>query len=735
MLGVISGAQSGRAGRMTGSLELESGGARRRQTQQPQRHHRVTILDDGNNNSNESKHSSHGEANRDSNNKSKKKHWFRQSTQARHIQVKQKAERHRRERLTQEITQQHVAEMMQKSKRFGIGSRTASDLAARVLANRSGGDGHRKRARVGVVGSSDNNNTAFAFGDGEDDGEDIGGVQQMGHRLLSHAARDATVMNIQNIDRSFLRMHKRTVAEYDAVVARKNVILATIGAVSIALSVAVLQLGWDGLTYDPPPLADTLKAVNSALTVLLLWRLYDYYQFQMHLDRIQFGVDHQMSLRHSPYLTTFLLEVFICILHPPPYLDFKINGSPFISNKFGIFLFLRVYLIGRVIRDRNDMFHWRKQILASGKLHSGLPEFDSLLAFKSYFYHKPWTFVSVCVFVNVVCFAYCIYVVEREVQPETFKLGNTIYFTCVSMTTLGYGDMVPKTDWGRFVTLIAVLVGMALAALIVAALIRWLRLSLNEHIAADLVANTKLELQEKRIAASMIQTTYRMYRERKRAREHPPCCTSCGYGKPRLDKFKMRMLQNRKTFRETRHNRMVAPIDENDFLVESIFAVSKRMNNIERLLSLLLLDQQQQQQQQQHDQDDYDDLRDDDDDLVAQELMEMGASQFDAERPSHSSSHQHQSQLPGAVHQEGHRSATATTASAGGVSAAGASAVFNRRMSIRQQQKQQKQRKSSQQQQQQQQLQQQQQTSGGGLGASHPESAQWRGIDQVLKDY
>lgn len=53
-----------------------------------------------------------------------------------------------------------------------------------------------------------------------------------------------------------------------------------------------------------------------------------------------------------------------------------------------------------------------------------------------------------------------------NVEPDTFEtFFDAIYWACVSLTTVGYGDIYPVSEIGRIVTMISSLVGVALIAL------------------------------------------------------------------------------------------------------------------------------------------------------------------------------------------------------------------------------------------------------------------------------
>ena len=62
----------------------------------------------------------------------------------------------------------------------------------------------------------------------------------------------------------------------------------------------------------------------------------------------------------------------------------------------------------------------------------------------------------------ILCFSVVyVYVVRRDegAFSEVLKLSNAIYFSIVTMTTTGYGDISPKSGWARFLVSVQILFG------------------------------------------------------------------------------------------------------------------------------------------------------------------------------------------------------------------------------------------------------------------------------------
>lgn len=55
---------------------------------------------------------------------------------------------------------------------------------------------------------------------------------------------------------------------------------------------------------------------------------------------------------------------------------------------------------------------------------------------------------------------------------EKFNWIDSLYFSVVTLTTIGYGDLVPKTDAGKLFTVFYVVIGIGIFAAVVNFLVR-----------------------------------------------------------------------------------------------------------------------------------------------------------------------------------------------------------------------------------------------------------------------
>jgi hypothetical protein len=187
----------------------------------------------------------------------------------------------------------------------------------------------------------------------------------------------------------------------------------------------------------------------------------------------------------------FLLEVFMLLLVPIPCYDRYIilhcegkNTVYFLSEFLLVLMFTRMYFLVRSILNYTEFMdpYARKLCNAYG--------FDNTVLFtiKSKMAINPESTVSYIFGLTLIVFAYIIRIFEmpryRMDDNDIFdSYFESIWFTVITLTTIGYGDVSPLTQPGKVTTIILAFWGAVLMALIVVVLYKVFELKDDEVMA------------------------------------------------------------------------------------------------------------------------------------------------------------------------------------------------------------------------------------------------------------
>lgn len=137
---------------------------------------------------------------------------------------------------------------------------------------------------------------------------------------------------------------------------------------------------------------------------------------------------------------------------------------------------------------------------------------DLLPAVRSLFKERPFSFIIIVFLTSVALFAYSFRVAEHEFlsidMPTAYS--NVTWMTIITMTTIGFGDISPKTPLGRFVASLCVTWGVFIVAIMVAVLTNIL--SLNRQETQSLMILKRLKRKEKVKQAAAIYLRQGLWR-------------------------------------------------------------------------------------------------------------------------------------------------------------------------------------------------------------------------------
>ncbi len=246
------------------------------------------------------------------------------------------------------------------------------------------------------------------------------------------------------------------------------------------------------------------------LTVLTLLSL-----FQHDAKNVYDRVESRSMLER---LFTLTVEIAITLMSPlRPTVILRSDNPVFSGHALvSLFVFLRIYNYLRLLRDLDPLHAHRTKIRASMyKAHLMPPRFDWLFTVKR-LVHNAGVTVSLVLFLAMLfIFSYAMFTIERY-QDEMIcnSLSNedcwddywlVVWFCASTLTTVGYGDMVPSTGTGRTMSIIMCVFGVILLGFMFAAVSKSLNMSEKATHAMQIYHSEQCLRNEEKAAARVLQ--------------------------------------------------------------------------------------------------------------------------------------------------------------------------------------------------------------------------------------
>lgn len=301
------------------------------------------------------------------------------------------------------------------------------------------------------------------------------------------------------------KTERSTMAYYDLCARHKLTRICIFVLVQWIAMGALLEVPWDGTTllYDEnSPYIYYFEVIQSLVCGSLVVFMYDYYKLLCDIDAVQYRQQSAEPVFSSPRKWMCILELCIMAYHSVPGYKMR-RSSLFVLFKF--YLFLRLY------KENSTIYRVRYQIFANPKMKRVCRPvvFDTWFVLRVLFYEQFVIFIMSAFFLVGFFCSYILYVTERESFTPDFPglayYSNAIYFTCCTMTFTGYGDFVPRSDWGYVVCMITSVLGIQLTSMMLTSLLTTVRLGKQERIVADEAKLIDLSLEEREVAGRLIK--------------------------------------------------------------------------------------------------------------------------------------------------------------------------------------------------------------------------------------
>ncbi|XP_010850858.1 PREDICTED: intermediate conductance calcium-activated potassium channel protein 4 isoform X1 [Bison bison bison] len=281
-----------------------------------------------------------------------------------------------------------------------------------------------------------------------------------------------------------------------------------------------------------------VKCMISISTFLLLSLIVAFHAKEVQLFMTDNGLRDWRVALTGRQVAQIVLELVVCGLHPPPvpgpqcvlssgfpktaatqsWPSFLDQGEALLS----LAMLLRLYLVPRALLLRSGVL-----LNASYRSIGALNQvrFRHWFVAKLYMNTQPGRLLLCLTLGLWLTTAWVLSVAERQAVNATGHLSDTLWLIPITFLTIGYGDVVPGTMWGKIVCLCTGVMGVCCTALLVAVVARKLEFNKAEKHVHNFMMDIQYAKEMRESAARVLQESWMLYKHTRRkesgaARKH-----------------------------------------------------------------------------------------------------------------------------------------------------------------------------------------------------------------------
>ncbi len=202
------------------------------------------------------------------------------------------------------------------------------------------------------------------------------------------------------------------------------------------------------------------------------------------------------------------IDVFVTGIFVPPFNSYplpnvlNIKGVSYVRVEYWVamFSFLKLnwsfrFLLQTILNKFADSLMLRK-----------LAHFEPgmLFAIKVSLLKYPIKFLTCCWFALFSCLAYTLRIIEAPANENILPLSQTLWLCITSFTTIGYGDIVPKSHFGRFLTAVGIAAAYILIALTIVTWQKYITMKYSEKNVLKVYQYSLMKAQLRNGASSLL---------------------------------------------------------------------------------------------------------------------------------------------------------------------------------------------------------------------------------------
>lgn len=214
---------------------------------------------------------------------------------------------------------------------------------------------------------------------------------------------------------------------------------------------------------------------------------------------------------------SMIVEMFFCLVMPYPFLygyTYTENADPFSAGYIFYWndwllcfmIFFRLHFLVRSILSNSFYTDPRAQRVCA--IYGCQADFK--FALKAIMKDNPWMVLSISMVITLMAFSYQLRLFERRIDPNFNNITTAMWCMVVTMTTVGYGDVYPKSQMGRMICIIIAFWGVFYVSLFVVALTNILNFESVESKAYMLLQRLNYKDQLREEAAGMLTAKFRV---------------------------------------------------------------------------------------------------------------------------------------------------------------------------------------------------------------------------------
>ena len=232
------------------------------------------------------------------------------------------------------------------------------------------------------------------------------------------------------------------------------------------------------------------------------------------------------SNNDTAWIEYFLLEIpietAIILINPSPFLmsrntfrftAIKLNNSQiqYLDNDLlHILALLKLFLFIRALLTRTIFFSDRAHRVCG--IFSAKMDYRFVL--KCIMRERPFALSFAWLAIGVLYFGHAIRITEKPLKQASDYMDHSSYFNClwaafITMSTVGYGDVYPRTNKGRIVMIFCCFYGTVALSLMIVSIIQILHRSHLEELSFLLINRVSLKKKVKSAASTLISNYYR----------------------------------------------------------------------------------------------------------------------------------------------------------------------------------------------------------------------------------